>query len=200
MGIAVGVGSGLCPKKGVGTGVLVGVGIGELVGVGTGVAVGVGVGVGWAVGVGIGVAVGAGVGVAVGDGSSVAVGSGAAVGSAVLIAVSGEVDSGTSVGRGSTVGCWLVEIGDSVVTGGGGGRGYGGSGLPRVRAGHQGQEGEDHCCKPGLWAYWVSSPAPVAFPCYFVQALLDEMLLVVAAGLAGNEYHFGPVAVSSFAG
>ena len=96
---------------------MVGVGIGELVGVGTGVAVGVGVGVGWAVGVGIGVAVGAGVGVAVGDGSSVAVGSGAAVGSAVLIAVSGEVDSGTSVGRGSTVGCWLVEIGDSVVTG-----------------------------------------------------------------------------------
>ena len=98
---------------------MVGIGIEELVGVGTGVAVGVGVGVGWAVGVGvgIGVAVGAGVGIAVGDGLGVAVGSGAAVGSAVLIAVSGEAESGTSVGRGGAVGCWLVEIGDSVATG-----------------------------------------------------------------------------------
>ena len=128
---------------------MVGVGIGELVGVGTGVAVGVGVGVGWAVGVGvgIGVAVGAGVGVAVGDGSSVAVGSGVAVGSAVLIAVSVEVDSGTSVGRGSTVGCWLVESGDSVATGGWAVVGTVTAVWPGVRAGHQGQESEDHCYK-----------------------------------------------------
>ena len=69
------------------------------------------------IGVGIGVAVGIGVGVAVGDGLGVAVGSGAAVGSAVLVAVGDEAESGISVGRGSTVGCWLVEVGDSVATG-----------------------------------------------------------------------------------
>ena len=126
---------------------MVGVGIGELVGVGTGVAVGVGVGVGWAVGVGIGVAVGAGVGVAVGDGSSVAVGSGAAIGSAVLIAVSVEV--GLRYFGWPWKCCWLLAgrerrfHGHWLLVG----RRYGGSGLPRVRAGHQGQESEDHCYK-----------------------------------------------------